>query len=257
MIAGVDHVQITVPTDAVEEARAFYCGLLGLSEIEKPSALQKRGGFWLQVRDRQVHVGIEEGVERRATKAHVAYSVTGLAEWRSRLETAKVEILDAIPIPGFNRFEFRDPFGNRVEFIEPIEAPRERAGLLGRRLGITTAIVFCISSVFPTVAAFVKNPESWPKWWGVLDVIVAFLLVGLAFALFAVTQGQVSKQAENASYRIYRILPHGIMALLVVFFLMGDRIVWTQCLTGFAWRAWLLLYCLPSWLESVRTSETK
>jgi hypothetical protein len=24
-----------------------------------------------------------------------------------------------VPIPGYDRFEFRDPFGNRVEFIRP------------------------------------------------------------------------------------------------------------------------------------------
>ena len=65
MILGIDHVQITVPADAVGAARTFYCGLLGLREIEKPEALQGRGGFWLQVGDRQVHVGIEDGVERR------------------------------------------------------------------------------------------------------------------------------------------------------------------------------------------------
>jgi catechol 2,3-dioxygenase-like lactoylglutathione lyase family enzyme len=118
MIIGIDHVQITVPANAVAEARAFYCGLLGLREVEKPAALQDRGGFWLQVGDRQVHVGIEEGVERHATKAHVAYAVTDLAAWRARLAAAGVEILDGIPIPGCARFEFRDPFSNRVELIE-------------------------------------------------------------------------------------------------------------------------------------------
>src|SRR5215510_2399239 len=81
MITGIDHVQITVPANAVAEARAFYCGLLGLREVEKPAALQERGGFWLQVGDRQVHVGTEEGVERHTTKAHVAYAVTGIGEW--------------------------------------------------------------------------------------------------------------------------------------------------------------------------------
>jgi catechol 2,3-dioxygenase-like lactoylglutathione lyase family enzyme len=45
MIVGVDHVQITVPPDGVAEARAFYCGLLGLREVEKPEALRGRGGF--------------------------------------------------------------------------------------------------------------------------------------------------------------------------------------------------------------------
>jgi catechol 2,3-dioxygenase-like lactoylglutathione lyase family enzyme len=123
MITGIDHVQITVPANAVAEARAFYCGVLGLREVEKPAALQERGGFWLQVGDRQVHVATEEGVERHATRAHVAYAVTDLARWRARLAAAGVEILEGIPIPGHARFEFRDPFGNRVEMIETIVDP--------------------------------------------------------------------------------------------------------------------------------------
>jgi catechol 2,3-dioxygenase-like lactoylglutathione lyase family enzyme len=122
MIIGIDHVQITVPVEAVADARAFYCGLLGLPEIEKPVALRERGGFWLQVGDRQVHVGIEDGVERQATKAHVAYAVTDLVEWRTRLVSAGVEILEGIPIPGYDRFEFRDPFGNRVELIQAVRS---------------------------------------------------------------------------------------------------------------------------------------
>jgi catechol 2,3-dioxygenase-like lactoylglutathione lyase family enzyme len=124
MIIGINHVQITVPTNAVADARGFYCGLLGLREVEKPAALQVRGGFWLQVGDRQVHVGTEDGVERHTTKAHVAYAVSDLAEWRARLAAAEVEILEGIPIPGQARFEFRDPFGNRAELIESVEDPR-------------------------------------------------------------------------------------------------------------------------------------
>jgi catechol 2,3-dioxygenase-like lactoylglutathione lyase family enzyme len=118
MILAIDHVQITVPANAVAEARAFYCGVLGLREVEKPATLQERGGFWLQVGDRQVHVGTEEGVVRHATKAHVAYAVTEIGEWRARLTAAGVDVFDGIPIPGRERFEFRDPFGNRVELIE-------------------------------------------------------------------------------------------------------------------------------------------
>ena len=119
---GIDHVQITVPTNAVDKARSFYCGVLGLREVEKPASLQARGGFWLQVGDRQVHVGTEDGVARRATKAHIAYAVADVAAWRARLAAAGVEILDEIPIPDRDRFEFRDPFGNRVELIGPMKA---------------------------------------------------------------------------------------------------------------------------------------
>src|SRR5262245_60264313 len=118
MITGIDHVQITIPPDAEAAARAFYCQLLGLPEIEKPASLKGRGGFWLQVGDRPVHVGVEEGVDRHATKAHVAYAVSDLEAWRQTLASRGIEILDGVPIPGYDRFEFRDPFGNRVEFIQ-------------------------------------------------------------------------------------------------------------------------------------------
>lgn len=120
MILGLHHAQITVSKADVEAAHAFYCGLLNLPEIEKPDSLKGRGGFWLQVGDRQVHVGTEEGVERRKTKAHLAYQVDDVDFWLKRLHAEGVEIADSVPIPGYKRFEFRDPFGNRVEMIQPI-----------------------------------------------------------------------------------------------------------------------------------------
>ncbi|GAA5345290.1 VOC family protein [Planifilum fimeticola] len=117
-IVGLHHAQITIPRGAEEQAREFYCGVLGLTEIEKPASLRARGGFWLQVGDREVHVGTEDGVDRRKTKAHLAYQVTDLASWRKKLAEHGISVLESIPIPGYDRFEFRDPFGNRVEMIE-------------------------------------------------------------------------------------------------------------------------------------------
>lgn len=118
-VVGVHHVQITVPKGAEGAARAFYCGVLGLPEAEKPESLKGRGGLWLRVGDREVHVGTEDGVDRQATKGHVAYEVNDIAGWREKLVGVGVEILESVPIPGYERFEFRDPFGNRVEMIRP------------------------------------------------------------------------------------------------------------------------------------------
>ncbi len=118
MIIGIDHVQITVPRGQEPAARDFYCGVLGLTEIEKPDALKPRGGFWLQVGDRELHVGTEEGVDRQATKAHIAFGVDDLPFWRTRLSAAGIVPEDGVPIPKCARFEFRDPFGNRVELIQ-------------------------------------------------------------------------------------------------------------------------------------------
>jgi hypothetical protein len=121
-----------------------------------------------------------------------------------------------------------------------------------RPLALTAAIVFFISSAFPVVAAFVHDTAAWPKWWGVLDVGIAFVLALLAFAVLGLGQGKLDKGAEEASYRAYRILLHGIFVLLVVLALFGDRIVWNNCLSGLAWRAWLLLYSLPAWFTVLR-----
>ena len=118
-IVRLHHAQITIPAGAEEAARRFYCDVLALPEIAKPVSLAGRGGFWIAVGEMQVHVGTEDGVDREATKAHLAYGVTNLAAWRVRLEAAGCTLLEGIPIPGYDRFETRDPFGNRVEFIQP------------------------------------------------------------------------------------------------------------------------------------------
>lgn len=120
MILDIHHVQITIPKGKEAQAKKFYGQLLGLSEIEKPDGLKGRGGFWLQVGDRAVHVGVEEGVDRRQTKAHVAYQVTDLSALRNKLQSSGFRVIESIPLPSYDRFETRDPFGNRVEFIQRI-----------------------------------------------------------------------------------------------------------------------------------------
>ncbi len=120
LLLTVHHAQITVPIGAENEAREFYCDFLGLQEVPKPEILQKRGGFWLEIDGFQIHIGTEENFDRAKTKAHVAYLVEDLDALRAKLENRGIKILEGIPIPNYSRFEFRDPFGNRVEFLEAI-----------------------------------------------------------------------------------------------------------------------------------------
>jgi hypothetical protein len=131
---------------------------------------------------------------------------------------------------------------------------RPRA-LWARRTAVAAAAAFVVSSAFPLVAGFVKDTEAWPRWWGRLDVALAFVLAVLAIAVIGLAQGKLNRPAEDASYRAYRVLSHGILGMLVVFFLLGDRIIWAQCLTGFAWRTWLLLYTMPAWFTLFSASE--
>lgn len=120
MLKAVHHVQITIPKGAESVAREFYCDFLGLTEVQKPKSLAGRGGFWFQVGNHQVHVGTEDGVIRENSKAHVAYLVDDIESWRGLLINRGVKIIEGIPIPNYSRFEFRDPFGNRVEFLQEI-----------------------------------------------------------------------------------------------------------------------------------------
>ena len=71
----------------------------------------------------------------------------------------------------------------------------------------------------------------------------------MAFVIMALARGRITKPVEDATYRAYRVLIHGIFALLLVFLLFGDQIMWSNGLPGIAWRAWLLLYLLPEWLS--------
>jgi ABC-type uncharacterized transport system fused permease/ATPase subunit len=121
-----------------------------------------------------------------------------------------------------------------------------------RPCAIAAAIVFVISLGFPVTVSLAKNTASFPQWWGTLDVSLAFVLAILALVILALGQGRVTKDIEDASYRAYRLLIHGIFALMVVFLVFGDQIAWINGLPGLAWRAWLLLYVLPAWLAVLR-----
>jgi hypothetical protein len=113
------------------------------------------------------------------------------------------------------------------------------------------AILVPASSVFPIAAGLSTLAATLPTWWGPLDVLVAFTLAATTITLSGLLGRSITKEAKDATYRAYRFLTHGILVLLVVFFLAGDRITWINCLTGFAWRAWLLLYTLPVWFTAL------
>lgn len=120
MIIALHHVQITIPKGSENQGKDFYCGVLGLKEIEKPDSLKGRGGFWLQLGHQEIHVGTEDDFDRLSTKAHIAYQVEDIDYWKKKLAEHQIEIEDSVPIPYYERFEFRDPFGNRVEIIQAI-----------------------------------------------------------------------------------------------------------------------------------------
>jgi len=122
-----------------------------------------------------------------------------------------------------------------------------------RSLAVATAVVFFLSCLFPAVAGFVTDTTSvFALWWGRADVALALILAGMVLGVSAIAESKVDREAENRAYHAYRVLIHCVLAVLVIFFLAGNRIIWAQCLTGFAWRFWLLFYILPAWFRALR-----
>jgi catechol 2,3-dioxygenase-like lactoylglutathione lyase family enzyme len=117
-IVGIDHVQLAMPAGREEEARGFYARVLGIPEIPKPPELAKRGGAWFESGALKVHLGVEADF-RPARKAHPALLVEDLPGLVMRLRAAGIAVVDDEPLPGYDRVFTADPFGNRLELLEP------------------------------------------------------------------------------------------------------------------------------------------
>jgi catechol 2,3-dioxygenase-like lactoylglutathione lyase family enzyme len=124
----IDHVQLAIPAGGEAACRAFYCGVLGWSEIAKPAGLQARGGLWLVVGDAQVHLGVDPDF-RPARKAHPAFATDDLDAIAAALKTAGRAVDWDDAIAGRRRFYTSDPVGNRLEFIasHPVPSHPRRA----------------------------------------------------------------------------------------------------------------------------------
>jgi ketosteroid isomerase-like protein len=135
-IVALDHVQLAMPPGREAEARAFYQGLLGLPEVPKPPNLATRGGCWFERGDVKVHLGVEQEF-RPARKAHPALRVHDLGSVRAALEAGGVAVRHDEPLEGYERFYVDDPFGNRIELLEPIVSSPQQPQSLTREQALT------------------------------------------------------------------------------------------------------------------------
>ena len=115
---GLHHAQLAMPRGEEEAARAFYAGVLGMTEVGKPPVLAARGGAWFRAAGLKLHLGVEEDFGP-ARKAHPGIQVADLDEVVRRLRGAGQEVTWDADFPGFRRVYAADPFGNRLEFLQP------------------------------------------------------------------------------------------------------------------------------------------
>ena len=121
-IEAIEHVQLAMPAGGEEKAIDFYEGVLGIAHVPKPPHLAVRGGCWFENERVKIHLGVEADF-RPARKAHPALRVSGLPALLERLRDAGVIVHDDEPLQGYERVYVDDPFGNRIEVMEPTDRP--------------------------------------------------------------------------------------------------------------------------------------
>ncbi|NIJ53725.1 VOC family protein [Dyadobacter arcticus] len=112
----LDHIMLCIPEGKENEARDFYSGVLGLPELTDMGYPLPNGAIWFQMGDIQLHIRAEKVHD--LSQRHPAFEVHNLEAARSVLEQNGFSVSNESKIPDRNRFSFRDPFGNRIEFIE-------------------------------------------------------------------------------------------------------------------------------------------
>ena len=117
-VKAIDHVQLAMPPGGEDQARAFYTGVLGIPEVPKPANLAKRGGCWFVRGEMKVHLGVETDF-RPARKAHPAFLVEDIGALTRVLRAAGHEPKTDEALEGYDRVYVDDPFGNRIELLEP------------------------------------------------------------------------------------------------------------------------------------------
>jgi catechol 2,3-dioxygenase-like lactoylglutathione lyase family enzyme len=118
-VLRLDHVQLAMPPGKEAEAVSFYEGILGIPHVEKPPHLAVRGGCWFESAAAKIHLGVENDF-RPAKKAHPALIVDDVEALAAVLELAGHVVVDDEPLEGYDRVYVSDPFGNRIELMQPI-----------------------------------------------------------------------------------------------------------------------------------------
>jgi catechol 2,3-dioxygenase-like lactoylglutathione lyase family enzyme len=116
-IVNIDHVQIAIPVESEERARAFYSGILGFTEVAKPPQMAERKSIWFVAGAVNLHLGIEPNFTP-AKRAHPAFVVEGLDAILAACDGAGISSKPDTSFNGLRRVHVFDPFGNRLELME-------------------------------------------------------------------------------------------------------------------------------------------
>ncbi|MFZ1061047.1 MAG: VOC family protein [Candidatus Rokuibacteriota bacterium] len=129
---AVSHISVTVTN--LQDAKAFYGGVLGLRDIPRPDF--GFPGLWYALdADLALHITVKDTMPLRppdprrfdTRDPHFALAVADADEAYARIHASGLPFYDFADTPtGLRQLFIRDPAGNMIELIGPTKEPRAR-----------------------------------------------------------------------------------------------------------------------------------
>ena len=120
-------------------------------------------------------------------------------------------------------------------------------------VGRAFLVLFSVSTAFPVMALF--GPYGLPSEIGIVDLGVASIALVAGFTLESRARDLVSEADRATSWRVIRLGATAGLVLLAVFFVAPKALGWDVLIIGLVWRAWLLIWVLPSLVASLRQAR--
>jgi catechol 2,3-dioxygenase-like lactoylglutathione lyase family enzyme len=120
---GMHHIALTIPPGAEPQVRAFYGGILGMTEVDDPSRGDGDGGCQFRSGDLEFDFDVDLSAAVPCPRdAHPGTVVADIDALAARLADQGVPVQWDDRFLGYRRFYARDPLGNRLEFLQPMPA---------------------------------------------------------------------------------------------------------------------------------------
>ncbi|QUS58533.1 VOC family protein [Pseudovibrio brasiliensis] len=117
-ILSLQHFNLPIAPGGDKLAREFYVDLLGFEEVERPESIRHRPGGWFSVGSINLHLSVQDPFVANKV-GHPAFVVDDIIKLAQRLRDADYEVSDDATFIGYIRKTTHDPFGNRIELMQP------------------------------------------------------------------------------------------------------------------------------------------
>jgi catechol 2,3-dioxygenase-like lactoylglutathione lyase family enzyme len=118
---GVHHIALTIPAGAQDQVRAFYGGVLGMTEVDDGGLADSRDGCHFRSGDLEFDFDVDlDAYAPCPRQAHPGSLVADIDALAGRLAEQGVAVQWDDRFLGYRRFYTHDPLGNRLEFLQPI-----------------------------------------------------------------------------------------------------------------------------------------